>query len=59
MIDFYEIDDLIAKVLTDEASAEEQATLRQQLAESPDLQQYFEQMQRLWVASETQRNSLT
>ena len=53
MIDFYEIDDLIAKVLTDEATAEEQATLRQQLAESPDLQQYFEQMQRLWTASET------
>ena len=58
MIDFYEIDDLIAKVLTDEASAEEQATLRQQLAESPDLQQYFEQMQRLWVASETATEQL-
>ncbi len=58
MIDFYEIDDLIAKVLTDEATAEEQATLRQQLAESPDLQQYFEQMQRLWVASETATEQL-
>lgn len=58
MIDFYEIDDLIAKVLTDEATAEEQATLRQQLAESPDLRPYFEQMQRLWVASETATEQL-
>lgn len=58
MIDFYEIDDLIAKVLTDEATAEEQATLRQQLADSPDLQQYFEQMQRLWTASETATEQL-
>jgi transmembrane sensor len=58
MIDFYEIDDLIAKVLTDEATAEEQATLRQQLAESPDLTQYFEQMQRLWVASEAATEQL-
>ena len=58
MIDFYDIDDLIAKVLTDEATADEQATLRQQLAESPDLQQYFEQMQRLWQASETATEQL-
>ena len=58
MIDFYEIDDLIAKVLTDEATAEEQAMLRQQLAESPDLKQYFEQMQRLWAASETATEQL-
>lgn len=58
MIDFYEIDDLIAKVLTDEATAEEQATLRQQLAESPDLQQYFDQMKRLWVASEVATEQL-
>ena len=58
MIDFYDIDDLIAKVLTDEATADEQATLRQQLAESPDLQQYFEQMQHLWVASETATEQL-
>jgi transmembrane sensor len=58
MIDFYEIDDLIAKVLTDEATADEQATLRQQLAESPDLQQYFDQMKRLWVASEVATQQL-
>ena len=58
MIDFYDIDDLIAKVLTDEATADEQATLRQQLAESPDLRQYFEQMQRLWQVSETATEQL-
>ncbi len=58
MIDFYEIDDLIAKVLTDEATAEEQETLRSQLAESPDLQQYFEQMQKLWIASEAATEQL-
>jgi ferric-dicitrate binding protein FerR (iron transport regulator) len=58
MIDFYEIDDLIAKVLTDEASDEEQASLRSQLAASPELQQYFEQMKRLWDASETATEQL-
>jgi transmembrane sensor len=58
MIDFYEIDDLIAKVLTDEATAEEQASLRSQLAASPELQQYFEQMQKLWIASEAATEQL-
>ncbi len=58
MIDFYEIDDLIAKVLTDEATAEEQASLHAQLAASPDLQQYFEQMQKLWAASEAATEQL-
>ena len=58
MIDFYEIDDLIAKVLTDEATAEEQASLRAQLAASPDLQQYFEQMKKLWHASEAATEQL-
>jgi transmembrane sensor len=58
MIDFYEIDDLIAKVLTKEATDTEQETLRSQLAESPDLQQYFEQMQKLWIASEAATEQL-
>ena len=58
MIDFYEIDDLIAKVLTKEATETEQETLRSQLAESPDLQQYFEQMQKLWIASEAATEQL-
>jgi transmembrane sensor len=58
MIDFYEIDDLIAKVLTKEATDAEQETLRSQLAESPDLQQYFEQMQKLWIASEAATEQL-
>jgi transmembrane sensor len=58
MIDFYEIDELIAKVLTHEATDAEQESLRTQLAESPDLQQYFEQMQRLWIASETATEQL-
>jgi transmembrane sensor len=58
MIDFYEIDDLIAKVLTDEATDAEQQSLRQQLAASPELQQYFEQMKRLWDASESATEQL-
>lgn len=58
MIDFYEIDDLIAKVLTNEATEKERDALRFQLAESPEMQQYFEQMQRLWVASETATEAL-
>jgi transmembrane sensor len=58
MIDFYEIDELIAKVLTHEATDAEQESLRAQLADSPDLQQYFEQMQRLWIASETATEQL-
>jgi transmembrane sensor len=58
MIDFYEIDDLIAKVLTDEATAAEQASLRSQCAASPELQQYFEQMKRLWDASESATEQL-
>lgn len=58
MIDFYEIDDLIAKVLTNEATEKERDALRLQLAESPEMQQYFEQMQRLWVASETATEAL-
>ena len=58
MIDFYEIDDLSAKVLTKEATDGEQEALRSQLAESPDLQQYFEQMQKLWIASEAATEQL-
>ena len=58
MIDFYEIDDLIAKVLTNEATEKERDALRLQLAESPEMQQYFEQMQRLWVASEAATDTL-
>ena len=58
MIDFYEIDDLIAKVLTNEATEEERDALRLQLAESPEMQQYFEQMQRLWLASEAATDTL-
>lgn len=58
MIDFYEIDDLIAKVLTNEATEKERDALRLQLAESPEMQQYFEQMQRLWVASEAATDAL-
>lgn len=58
MIDFYEIDDLIAKVLTNEATEKERDALRLQLAESPEMQQYFEQMQRLWVASEAATDAI-
>ena len=55
---FYEIDELIAKVLADEATAAERRDLEKQVAESPDLQRYFEQMKRIWLASDDASNAL-
>jgi transmembrane sensor len=46
-----EIDALIAKVLTDEATTTEQITLKNWLTESPDNQQYFEALQTVWTSS--------
>ncbi len=43
-----EIDDLIAKVLTDEATTEEQVTLKTWLRESLENVQYFEALKRVW-----------
>jgi transmembrane sensor len=46
-----EIDELIAKVLTDEATVTEQVELKNWLTESPDNQQYFEALQTVWTTS--------
>ena len=46
-----EIDDLIAKVLTEEATTQEQADLKTWLRESPENAQYFEALKRVWNES--------
>jgi transmembrane sensor len=46
-----EIDELIAKVLTDEATVTEQVELKNWLKESPDNQQYFEALESIWTTS--------
>jgi transmembrane sensor len=46
-----ETDELIAKVLTDEATETEQFKLKKWLAQSPDNQQYFDALQTVWRAS--------
>ena len=47
----YDIDDLIAKVLTDEATAVEQAEVTRWLAESPTNQKYFADLKHIWTQS--------
>ena len=46
-----EIDDLIAKVLTDEATTEDKQELSQWLDDSPENRQYFDDLKRLWSKS--------
>jgi transmembrane sensor len=46
-----EIDDLIAKVLTDEATTKEQVELKTWLRESPENKQYFDALKRVWEES--------
>ncbi len=46
-----EIDDLIAKVLTDEATAEDKKELSQWLDVAPENRQYFDDLKRLWSKS--------
>ncbi len=46
-----EIEELIAKVLTEEATMTEQVELKHWLTESPDNQQYFETLQTVWTSS--------
>ena len=48
-----EIDDLIAKVLTDEATADDNKELNQWLDAAPENQQYFDDLKRLWSESAT------
>jgi transmembrane sensor len=53
-----EIDDLIAKVLTDEASGAEQAEFKAWLDESPDNRQYFDDLKKVWDNSADALNAL-
>ncbi len=53
-----DIDERIAKHLTGEMAAEEQAWLEKWLAESPDNRQYFNQMQQLWQKSDLGKRNL-
>jgi transmembrane sensor len=46
-----EIDDLIAKVLTEEANRKEQVELQTWLKESPENEQYFDALKRIWTES--------
>jgi transmembrane sensor len=46
-----EIEELIAKVLTEEATVTEQVELKNWLTESPDNQQYYEALQTVWATS--------
>jgi transmembrane sensor len=46
-----EIEELIAKVLTNEATMTEQVELKNWLTESPDNQQYYEALQTVWTTS--------
>jgi transmembrane sensor len=43
-----EIDELIAKVLTDEATSKEQVELKTWLKESPENKHYFDALKRIW-----------
>ena len=46
-----EIDDLIAKVLTNEATSKEQVELKTWLRESPENEQYFDALKQVWDES--------
>ncbi|MBL7814442.1 MAG: FecR domain-containing protein [Saprospiraceae bacterium] len=59
MNELYEIDDLIAKVLADEATADEQQTVEAWLDVSPDNRKYFEDLKRIWFESGDAVETLT
>ena len=46
-----EMDELIAKVLTEEASSTDEIKLRSWLEESPDNRQYFEELKNIWTTA--------
>jgi transmembrane sensor len=58
MNELYEIDDLIAKVLTDEATGAEQAELNRWLAESPTHEKYFADIKQIWTQSPSALDTL-
>ena len=51
MNELYDIDDLIAKVLADEATADEQTAVESWLDAAPDNRKYFEDLKRIWFES--------
>ncbi len=51
MNELYDIDDLIAKVLADEATADEQHTVESWLDAAPQNRKYFEDIKRIWFES--------
>ncbi len=51
MNELYDIDDLIAKVLADEATADEQTAVESWLDAAPENRKYFEDLKRIWFES--------
>ena len=51
MNELYDIDDLIAKVLADEATADEQQAVESWLDAAPENRKYFEDIKRIWFES--------
>jgi transmembrane sensor len=58
MNELYEIDELIAKVLTDEATVAEQKTVETWLDAAPENRKYFEDLKRIWSESGSAVGSL-
>lgn len=58
MNELYEIDELIAKVLADEATHDEQKAVETWLDESPANRKYFEDIKRIWSESSDAIESL-
>lgn len=59
MNELYDIDDLIAKVLADEATADEQTAVESWLDAAPENRKYFEDLKRIWFESGDAVESLT
>ena len=51
MNELYDIDDLIAKVLADEATADEQTAVESWLDAAPENRKYFDDIKRIWFES--------
>ncbi len=51
MNELYDIDDLIAKVLADEATADEQTAVESWLDAAPENRKYFDDLKRIWFES--------
>jgi transmembrane sensor len=58
MNELYDIDELIAKVLADEATADEQKAVESWLNAAPENRKYFEDLKRIWSESSDASESL-